>query len=190
MGGSSLTPGKYMKNSKYNVFIFLILPTLVLWPASLCAKSPGSLLSLEVRQNSASPPTHAGMEWEGHVSQQKEKFVKVVVTQEEWVALWRRAFDEPAPALDFKRYAVACIFLGHSAPWLFSIGIGKPYVRETTIVIPYGLADMILELVRPFKASGQYSMKVFEKTQGYNFELEETLYSDNFLLPNQQGKLR
>lgn len=130
------------------------------------------------------------MEWEGHASQQKEKFVKVVVTQEEWAALWKRAFDEPAPDLDFERYAVACIFLGHSAPWLFSISIGKPYVLENTMVIPYGMAEMILELVRPFKASGQYSMKVFEKTQGYNYELEETLYSDELMLPNQQVESR
>ena len=130
------------------------------------------------------------MEWEGHSSRQIEKFVKVVVTQQEWVALWRRALDEPAPEIDFERYAVACIFLGHSAPWLYSIGIGKPYLRENTMVIPYGLADMILELVRPFKASGQYSMKVFEKTKGYDFALEETLYSDKFMRPNLQGESR
>lgn len=118
-----------------------------------------------------------GQEWEGFVSQQKEAFIKVVVSPEEWTALWKRALDQPAPAVDFERHAVACVFLGHSAPWLYSISFGEPQARGTTLVIPYGLADMILELSGPFKAGGQYAMKVVEKRKGYGLTLEETLYS-------------
>lgn len=118
-----------------------------------------------------------GQEWEGFVSQQKEAFIKVVVTPEEWTALWQRALDQPAPAVDFERHAVACVFLGYSAPWLYSIAFGEPQVRDTTLVIPYGLADLILELSGPFKAGGQYAMKVVEKRQGFGLTLEETLYS-------------
>jgi hypothetical protein len=122
----------------------------------------------------AAPPGH---EWEGFVSQQKEEFIQVVTTPEEWSALWQRALDQPAPAVDFERHAVACVFLGHSATWLFSISIGEPQVRDQTLVFPYGLAEMILELSGPFKAGGQYAMQVVEKRHGYRLMLEKKLFS-------------
>jgi hypothetical protein len=125
----------------------------------------------------AATPAPPGQEWEGFVSQQKEEFIQVVTTPEEWSALWKRAFDQPAPTVDFERHAVACVFLGHSATWLFSISLGEPQVRDQTLVFPYSLAEMILELSGPFKAGGQYAMKVVEKRQGYRLMLEEKRYS-------------
>ncbi len=115
----------------------------------------------------------AGQEWRGFVSQQKEEFIQVVTAPQEWTALWQRAFDQPAPAVDFERHAVACVFLGHSASWLFAIAFENPRVRGDTLVIPYGLIEMVLELSGPFKAGGQYAMKVFEKREGYRMLLEE-----------------
>jgi len=96
----------------------------------------------------------------------------------EWRLLWRRAFDAPAPELDSQRHVVACVFLGHSAPWLFSIAFGDPLVSGDRVVIPYGLSDLILELSGPFKAGGQFRMKVFDRKIGYTYELAETLYRD------------
>ncbi len=83
------------------------------------------------------------------------------------------AFAKPAPVVDFEKNVVACVFLGHSADWLYSISFGKPYIRGNVQVIPYGLAEIILELARPFKASGQYSMEVFARKQHYSVILEE-----------------
>lgn len=114
------------------------------------------------------------MEWEGHLSDQKEKFVKVVVSKVEWDELWKRAFDKPVPEVDFENYAVACVFLGHSADWLYNIGFDKPYERDNLLVIPFGLAEIILKLSGPFKASGQYHMKVFKKQKGVEMILEDT----------------
>ncbi len=112
-------------------------------------------------------------EWKGSISNQKTKYISVVTDNEEWSALWKRAFDEKAPEIDFEHYAVACVFLGHDADWLYSIGFGEPFEKEGRLIIPYGLAEMILELAAPFKASGQYHMKVFKKTKGFEMILEE-----------------
>lgn len=114
-----------------------------------------------------------GMEWKGSSSLQQDKFTKVVTTEEEWSDLWKQVFDKPAPAMDFERYAVACVFLGYSADWLYSIGFDQPFIRENKRVIPYYLVEMILELSAPFKAHGQYHMKVFEKTNGVDMVVEE-----------------
>lgn len=114
------------------------------------------------------------MNWKEHVSGQKEPFIKVVETSAEWNELWMRAFEKPAPAIDFEKYVVACVFLGHSADWLYSIHIDHPIRRGDVWVIPYELVKMILELAGPFKAGGQYHMQVFEKAKDVKMILEET----------------
>lgn len=114
-----------------------------------------------------------GMVWKGSVSGEKEKFIKVVETPDEWTELWKRAFDQPGPAVDFKKYVVACVFLGHSANWLYAIHIGEPFRRGDTWVVSYELVKMILELSGPFKAGGQYHMKVLEKKKDAGMVLEK-----------------
>lgn len=68
------------------------------------------------------PPAHTllqtaeeGQEWKGSISNQKTKYTKFITNNEEWVSLWKRAFDKKAPKIDFKHYAVACVFLGYEA---------------------------------------------------------------------------
>lgn len=117
---------------------------------------------------------YRGMEWEGNVSKQKDAFIKIVETKEEWSELWQRALEKPAPGMDFENYVVACVFLGHSAEWLYSIGIGGPELRDGQLVISYALHDVMLRLSGPFKAGGQYAMKVFEKKKGVKMILEES----------------
>ncbi len=114
-----------------------------------------------------------GMKWEGYASQQTKRLVKVITDNDEWTALWRRAFDTKAPAVDFDNYAVACVFLGHEADWLYSIAFGEPSLKDGRIVIPYWLGEIYLELAGPFKASGQYHMKVFKKKTGVEMILKE-----------------
>ncbi len=75
--------------------------------------------------------------------------------------------------MDFDKYAVASVFLGHSAEWLYSIGFGQTFMRGNQMVIPYALFEVMLRLAGPFKAGGQYHMKVFEKMKGVRIVLEE-----------------
>jgi hypothetical protein len=139
--------------------VFWALPLLLgLWLAGL----PGALAAAEGRQ----------LAWKGSSSNQTEAFSKVVETPEEWSELWRRAFDRPAPAVHFETQVVACVFLGHSADWLYSIGFDAPRRRGDVWVIVYGLHPLILELAKPFKAGGQYHMKVYERIQGAKMILE------------------
>lgn len=73
---------------------------------------------------------------------------------------------------------MACVFLGYKADWPYSIHIGAPERRGNGWVVPYGLAEMILELSGPFKAGGQYAMKVLEKRKDGPMSLEETSASE------------
>jgi ankyrin repeat protein len=120
---------------------------------------------------------YKGMEWKGYASDQKAEFIKVVETQEEWTELWKRAFDKPVPDMDFEKYAVACVFLGHSADWLYSIMFGQSFMRDNQMVIPYGFMEIKLDMTGPFKAGGQYHMKVFEKKKEVKMIMEEAAQS-------------
>jgi len=111
--------------------------------------------------------------WKGSESLQKEPFVKIVDTREEWSALWGRAFQKSAPDVDFDRSVVACVFLGHEAEWLYSIFIGEPVRRGQAWIISYGLAEIVLDLSGPFKARGQYAMRLLEKKKDAPMILEE-----------------
>lgn len=117
---------------------------------------------------------YLGMEWKGNVSKQKAAFIKVVETREEWKDLWQCAFEKPAPEMDFEKFAVACVFLGNGADWLYSIGFGQPSMRDNQLVIPFGLYEVMLRMSGPFRAGGQYHMKIFEKKKDVKMILEES----------------
>jgi hypothetical protein len=146
---------------KKDIFIIsLLLLSLMFLPAVVGAEpSPTS-----GRQN---------MIWKGNISNQKDAFIKVIDTPKGWAELWQRAFDQPAPAVDFEKFVVACVFLGHDADWLYSIGFGEPYLRGDVWIIPYDLAKIILELAGPFKAAGQYHMQVYEKMKDVKMILQK-----------------
>jgi ankyrin repeat protein len=110
---------------------------------------------------------YEGMEWEANSSAQKEEFIKMVTTKKEWAELWRRAFDKPAPDVDFKKYAVACAFLGHHARWGYSILFTESEKHGKELIIYCGLGLKKYELKGRFKAYGQYRMKVFKIVKGH-----------------------
>gem|GEM_PF-6593880 len=124
------------------------------------------------RQDVPEPSLHGSMDWEGFMSRQGEELLTVITDDREWADLWKSSFDRPAPRVDFGKYAVACVFLGFTADWLYDIHIGEPRAENNIMHIPYGLNQLIIELSGPFRASGQYRMKAIEKKQGFGMLLE------------------
>lgn len=120
----------------------------------------------EIAQTIPFPIRKGDMEWEGNLSRQKEELFTVITDHTAWQKLWQRAFDAPAPEVDFTKYGIACVFLGFQADWLYSIEFGEPCREDNVQVIPFDLIEIILELQGPFRASGQYHMKAFEIQKG------------------------
>lgn len=148
-------------------------PTPSLFRATKELKGETVLIMAAKSDKKGPAEAYDGMKWEGHASQQTKRLVKVITDNNEWTVLWSRAFDTKAPAIDFDNYAVACVFLGHEADWLYSIAFGEPSLKDGRTVIPYWLREIYLELAGPFKASGQYHMKVFKKKAGVEMILKE-----------------
>ncbi len=156
--------GKTVKNKIHPLSVLIILMEMILLAGCRTATTP-------VREPANVPGS--GMVWEGSSSIQQEELITMIRSADVWTGLWKRAFDGPAPDVDFEKYEVACVFLGHSADWLYSIGFGEPYLKDGRRIIPYYLAEIVLELVAPFKAHGQYHMQVFEKISGVDTVLEK-----------------
>ena len=125
------------------------------------------------RQKIPIPVQKDGMEWEGYLSHQSEELVTVITDGKEWNTLWKRAFGVPAPEIDFEKYVVACVFLGFQSDWLYSIHLEEPCIEGDLMIIPYDLMEIILELEEPFRASGQYRMKAYEKKKGYGMIVQQ-----------------
>jgi ankyrin repeat protein len=115
-------------------------------------------------------PDYASMGWEGKESAVEEPLEAAVTDRGEWDRLWRRAFGKDAPDVDFGRFFVACVFLGHRAGWWYSIGFEGPVVRGEEDVVGYGLMMLQMRLSPEGSRNpgfpGQYAMKVFPKRDG------------------------
>jgi hypothetical protein len=109
-----------------------------------------------------------GREWKGTVSSKTEQIIKVITGKEEWVRLWGKVFNKQAPAVDFDKYVIACIFPGHPAKGLYSIRFGRMHERNNKVYIPYSM-----ELIGPLQAIGQYQMKIYRKGFGKDYILED-----------------
>jgi hypothetical protein len=120
------------------------------------------------------PRQNGSLDWQGFISAQSTKLVEVISDKRAWNNLWSRAFNSPAPEVDFNKFSVACIFLGHDADWLFGINFGKPSEEGSELVIPYYLVELELKLMGTFRASGQYRMKAFEKRNGLTMIIRNT----------------
>jgi len=113
------------------------------------------------------PVRKGDLEWEGNLSRQGQELLTVITDDTEWRNLWQSAFGVPAPKVDFNKYVIACVFLGFQADWLYGIEFAEPCLEGGLLVIPYDLMEIILELQGPFRASGQYHMKAYEKMSRY-----------------------
>lgn len=119
---------------------------------------------------------YAGMSWDGMDAAIKERFIKVVDDRGEWESLWKRAFNKPAPVVDFENFAVACVFLGERADWLYHIAFDEPYVKDGVMHITYRLLMNMIsfeakgDFGRP-SFGGQYRMEVYAKQRGVTMQI-------------------
>jgi ankyrin repeat protein len=143
--------------------------------AWVLAAEKGDRPMLELLEKAGARREFAGMSWQGKDAALKEPFIQVVSDRSEWEALWQRAFTKPAPIVDFGNFAIACVFLGDKADWIYSIGFGKPYLKESVMHVPYRLAMVMLRMApghgRTF--GGQYAMTVIQKQQGVTYQIDK-----------------
>lgn len=126
-------------------------------------------------------PKRPVVEWEGSESELKKPFAGVIDGERDWKDLWKKAFGKKAPVVNFKRYAVACVFLGHYPGWWYRIGFSEPESSGSSIVVRFSLVDLVVELMDNGKRGllgeygtrGQYRMRLVERKQGCTMRIEQ-----------------
>ncbi|ABB32880.1 Ankyrin repeat-like protein [Geobacter metallireducens RCH3] len=144
--------------------------------AWLLAAERGDRKMLELLEKAGAGRDYAGMSWTGYDAAMKEPFITVVDDRTQWEDLWKRAFDKPAPIVDFDNFAVACVFLGAEAEWLYSIHFDEPSVKDGVMQITYRLFmnRIAMEAERGFgrpSFGGQYRMEVYAKQKGVTMRI-------------------
>jgi len=145
---------------------------------TLDAANQGHLAMAQAPRNTGVEENNAVMEWEGQYSSQEEPLVQIITSERGdkdslgWRDLWKRISpSSKAPAIDFDKYVVACVFLGRRPTGGYWVEFGKPYIKDNRMVIPYkehkptGFVTQAL--------SYPYRMKVFERPVGKEVALEQ-----------------
>lgn len=146
---------------------------------ALDAASQSRLAMAQAPKNTGAEEESVAREWEGQYSSQREPFAQIVTSEWGnksslgWRNLWKKAFpSSEAPAIDFDKYVVACVFLGQRPTGGYRVEFGKPYIKDNKMVVPYkerkptGFVTQAL--------SYPYRLKVFEKPVGKEVVLEKT----------------
>ncbi|WP_306536757.1 ankyrin repeat domain-containing protein [Geobacter sp.] len=142
------------------------------------AAQRGDRTMMELLEKSGAGRDYAGMSWDGYDAAMKEPFIKVVDDRGEWEGLWKRAFNKPAPVVDFKNFAVACVFLGDRADWLYHIAFDEPTVKDGVMHITYRLYMNMIAMEAERRVGrpsfgGQYRMEVYAKQKGVPMRIDK-----------------
>lgn len=103
------------------------------------------------------------MEWKGAYCDRKKPEALIADSKTKWDAVWREAFGEKAPAMDFSKHVVAAVFMGEKNTGGYAVEFLEPRIKDGKTIIPYKLkspakgAFVIQSFTQP------YLMKAFEK---------------------------
>lgn len=75
--------------------------------------------------------------WRGGQCGMSKPAVRTISSDVDWSALWREAFRQEAPQVDFGKYFAVAVFLGARPTGGFSVEFPPPLRDEGVIVIPY-----------------------------------------------------
>lgn len=75
--------------------------------------------------------------WQGGQCGMSKPAVRTISSDADWSALWREAFRQEAPKVDFGKYFAVAVFLGARPTGGFSVEFPPPLRDEGVIVIPY-----------------------------------------------------
>ncbi|TPW18840.1 MAG: exported protein of unknown function, partial [Elusimicrobia bacterium] len=78
-------------------------------------------------------------EWKGHSCGVAEPGARVISDEASWRALWKDAFGQEAPAVDFARFVAVAAFAGSRTTGGWSAELLAPEAAAQGVVVPYHL---------------------------------------------------
>lgn len=139
----------------------LVILSAAFW-ISCQRKSPPSSPAKPPQEKAAAEDKNL-REWSGVFSGISDFHRAVVQDPEEWKSLWRKAFGEEVPEVDFEKYFAAAVFMGAKNTGGYWVEFLDPVERKGKWVVRYRLHSpgpgsfVIQAFTRPF------AVKLFEK---------------------------
>lgn len=114
---------------------------------------------------------YATLAWEGSFVKDSPRFAKALTNQKEWDEVWKKLDKDPgAPIIDFKEYAVACVFLGRiSGPYTKGVDFREPRLEGTTLQVDYAVGPR--GYITDVSSTSPYAIKVVRRSGAENIVL-------------------
>jgi hypothetical protein len=140
--------------------------------AWLQAMSNGSNDTAEVLAKAGAARDYAALAWEGSFVKDSPRFAKVLTDQKEWDEVWKKLGKDPvSPLIDFKRYAVACVFLGE-IPGYDTKGVvfQEPKLEGKTLRVGYKVVPQ--GYITDVHSTSPYAVKVIGRSGAKEFLMD------------------
>jgi ankyrin repeat protein len=124
----------------------------------------GSNDTAEVLAMAGAAREYDSLAWEGSFVKDSSRFAKAVTDQKEWDALWKKLGKDPiSPVVDFKDYAVVCVFLGE-IPGFDTSGVvfKEPKLEGTTLRVDYKVEPR--GYITDVSSTSPYAIKVIKRS--------------------------
>ena len=124
----------------------------------------GSNDTAEVLAKAGAAREYDALAWEGSFVKDSPRFAKAVTDQNEWDALWKKLGKDPiSPVIDFKDYAVVCVFLGEISGFDTSgVVFKEPKLEGTILRVDYKVEPR--GYITDVSSTSPYAIKVVKRS--------------------------
>ena len=124
----------------------------------------GSNDTAEVLAEAGAAKEYDALAWEGSFVKDSPRLAKAVTDQKEWDELWKKLDKDPiSPVIDFKDYAVACVFLGKiPGPDTVGVVFKEPKLEGTILRVDYKVVPR--GYITDVSATSPYAIKVVKRS--------------------------
>ncbi|MBI5623571.1 MAG: ankyrin repeat domain-containing protein [Elusimicrobia bacterium] len=137
--------------------------------AWLHAMTNGSNDTAAVLAKAGAAADYDALAWEGSFVTDSPRYAKVLTDQEAWDEVWKKLGHDPvSPEIDFKRYAVACVFLGEiSGADTAGVVFKEPKLEGKTLRVDYKVVPR--GYITDVHSTSPYAIKVVKRSGAREF---------------------
>jgi len=124
----------------------------------------GSNDTAEILAEAGAAREYDALAWEGSFVNDSPRLAKAVTDQKEWDKLWKKLGKDPiSPVINFKDYAVACVFLGE-IPGSDTAGVvfKEPKLEGNTLRVDYNIEPR--GYITDVRYTSPYAVKVVKRS--------------------------
>jgi ankyrin repeat protein len=131
----------------------------------------GSNDNAEVLSEAGATREYDALAWEGSFVKDSPRFARAVMDQKAWDEIWKKLGKDPiSPVIDFKDYAVVCVFLGE-IPGSDTAGVvfKEPILEGNTLRVDYNVEPR--GYITDVNSTSPYAIKVIKRLGAKNIVL-------------------